>query len=183
MHRGEVNFEGDGLEQFVKGSAVLANMGAAVVAGHIRHSPHQSGVNVGCALAATGSADDEGDVEAVVALDADVLDRGRLYSGVGGEHLVQATLGGDRWVITVGVDQLAVPDRQETRPPAAKIAGMETASRRERRRERWMRRAEQARDAFGLVLLLVLITYTLASLVENHGWGSVVLTAATSATS
>jgi hypothetical protein len=60
---------------------------------------------------------------------------------------------------------------------------METESRRERGRERWVRRAEQARDAFGLVLLLVLVTYTLASLLENHGWGSVILTAATSATS
>jgi len=60
---------------------------------------------------------------------------------------------------------------------------METASRRERRRERWVGRAERARDAFGLVLLLVLITYTLASLVENHGWSSVLLTTATSATS
>ena len=60
---------------------------------------------------------------------------------------------------------------------------METASRRERRRERWVGRAERARDAFGLVLALVLLTYTLASLLENHGWGSVVLTSATSATS
>jgi hypothetical protein len=60
---------------------------------------------------------------------------------------------------------------------------METASRRARRRERWVRRAERARDAFGLVFILVLLTYALASLLENHGWGSVVLTAATSATS
>jgi Ion channel len=60
---------------------------------------------------------------------------------------------------------------------------METASRRERRRERWLGRAERASDAFGLVLLLVLVTYALASLIENHGWTSVVLTAATGATS
>jgi hypothetical protein len=60
---------------------------------------------------------------------------------------------------------------------------MDSASRRERRRERWIRRAERARDAFGLVFALVLITYTLASLLDNRGWGSVVLTAATSATS
>jgi len=60
---------------------------------------------------------------------------------------------------------------------------METASRRERRRERWLRRAERANDAFGLVFILVLITYGLASLIENHGWTSVVLTAATGATS
>jgi len=60
---------------------------------------------------------------------------------------------------------------------------METASRRARRRERWIRRAERARDAFGLVFVLVLTTYALASLLENHGWTSVVLTFATSATS
>jgi Ion channel len=60
---------------------------------------------------------------------------------------------------------------------------METASRRARRRERWILRAERARDAFGLVFVLVLITYALASLLENHGWTSVVLTTATSATS
>jgi len=60
---------------------------------------------------------------------------------------------------------------------------METASRRARRRERWIGRAERARDAFGLVLILVLVTYALASLLENHGWGSVILTTATSATS
>jgi len=44
-------------------------------------------------------------------------------------------------------------------------------------------RAERASDAFGLVFALVLITYTLASLLENRGWTSVVLTLATSATS
>ncbi len=63
------------------------------------------------------------------------------------------------------------------------VRGMETASRRERRRERWLRRAEQARDAFGLVFVLVLTTYALASLIENRGWTSVVLTIATGATS
>jgi Ion channel len=60
---------------------------------------------------------------------------------------------------------------------------METASRRARRRERWLGRAEQASDAFGLVFLLVLVTYALASLIENHGWTSVILTTATGATS
>jgi len=65
----------------------------------------------------------------------------------------------------------------------AERAGMDTASRRERRRERWVGRAERASDAFGLVFALVLITYTLASLLENRGWTSVVLTLATSATS
>jgi hypothetical protein len=52
-----------------------------------------------------------------------------------------------------------------------------------RRRATWQRRAERARDAFGLVLVLVLVTYVLASLLENRGWSAVVLTLATSATS
>ena len=60
---------------------------------------------------------------------------------------------------------------------------MDTASRRARRRERWIQRAERARDAFGLVFVLVLTTYALASLIENHGWTAVVLTISTSATS
>lgn len=60
---------------------------------------------------------------------------------------------------------------------------METASRRARQRQRWLRRAEQISDEFGLVLLLVLITYVLTSLLENRGWDAVVLTVATSATS
>ncbi|HXS35007.1 MAG TPA: ion channel [Solirubrobacterales bacterium] len=60
---------------------------------------------------------------------------------------------------------------------------METAARRARTRERWLQRAERASDAFGLVFVLVMITYVLASLLENRGWGSVALTLATSATS
>jgi Ion channel len=60
---------------------------------------------------------------------------------------------------------------------------METASRRARRRERWLQRAERVSDAFGLVLVLVLVTYVLASLLDNRGWTAVVLTVATSATS
>jgi hypothetical protein len=54
---------------------------------------------------------------------------------------------------------------------------------RARERERWLQRAEQVRDAFGLVLVLVLTTYVLTSLLTNHGWPAVVLTCATSATS
>jgi hypothetical protein len=54
---------------------------------------------------------------------------------------------------------------------------------RARTRERWIRRAESVRDAFGLVLLLVLTTYVLTSLLSNRGWSAVVLTVATSATS
>jgi ion channel len=50
-------------------------------------------------------------------------------------------------------------------------------------RERWRRRAERARDAFGLVLLLVLVTYVLASVISNRGWPAVLLTIVTGATS
>jgi hypothetical protein len=49
--------------------------------------------------------------------------------------------------------------------------------------ERWVQRAERVRDAFGLVLVLVLITYVLTSLLSNRGWSAVILTVATSATS
>jgi hypothetical protein len=54
---------------------------------------------------------------------------------------------------------------------------------RERSRQRWLKRAESVRDAFGLVFLLVIATYILASLLSNRGWSAVVLTVATSATS
>jgi hypothetical protein len=60
---------------------------------------------------------------------------------------------------------------------------MDSAGRRTRRNERWRVRAENVKDAFGLVLLLVLLTYVLTSLMRNHGWSAVVLTLATSATS
>jgi hypothetical protein len=60
---------------------------------------------------------------------------------------------------------------------------METASRRARTRERWLLRVGRVNDAFGLVLILVLATYVLASLLENRGWAAVLLTASTSATS
>jgi hypothetical protein len=60
---------------------------------------------------------------------------------------------------------------------------MNRAATRARRRERWVQRGERVRDAFGLVFLLVLTTYVLTSLLSNHGWGAVVLTVATSATS
>ncbi len=46
-----------------------------------------------------------------------------------------------------------------------------------------MRRAERTRDAFGLVLVLVLVTYVLGSVLSNRGWSAVVLCLATSATS
>jgi Ion channel len=60
---------------------------------------------------------------------------------------------------------------------------MNRAARRARDRERWLQRAERASDAFGLVLLLVLVTYVLTFLLANHGWNAVLLTLATSATS
>ncbi len=49
-------------------------------------------------------------------------------------------------------------------------------------RERWRQRAQRASDAFGLVLLLVLVTYVLASVISNRGWAAVLLTAVTGAT-
>lgn len=54
---------------------------------------------------------------------------------------------------------------------------------RARRRELWRDRAERVRDAFGLVFVLVILTYVLASLLDNRGWGSVAITAASGATS
>jgi hypothetical protein len=58
---------------------------------------------------------------------------------------------------------------------AAEQAGMN--------RERWRQRAQRASDAFGLVLLLVLTTYVLASVISNRGWSAVLLTTVTGATS
>lgn len=60
---------------------------------------------------------------------------------------------------------------------------MDRTATRARRRERWVQRAESVRDAFGLVLVLVLGTYVLTSLLDNRGWSAVVLTLATSVTS
>jgi hypothetical protein len=48
--------------------------------------------------------------------------------------------------------------------------------------ERWLQRAEEVTDAFGLVLGLVLVTYVLTSLVANTGWGAVAIMLATGAT-
>jgi Ion channel len=60
---------------------------------------------------------------------------------------------------------------------------MNRAAIRARSRERWLRRAQRVRDAFGLVLALVLATYVLVSLLANHGWPAVIIALATSATS
>ncbi len=54
---------------------------------------------------------------------------------------------------------------------------------RARRREHWRARAERVRDAFGLVFLLVLLTYVLASLVDDEGVGGVILSVAAGTTS
>jgi hypothetical protein len=47
--------------------------------------------------------EDEGEAEAVVSLAADGLDRRRFDAGLGGEELVEAALGGDCWIVVVGV--------------------------------------------------------------------------------
>lgn len=60
---------------------------------------------------------------------------------------------------------------------------MDRSARRDRRSQRWVERAERVRDAFGLVLVLVLTTYVLLSLVGDRGWASVLICATTSATS
>jgi hypothetical protein len=60
---------------------------------------------------------------------------------------------------------------------------MDRTATRAHRRQRWVQRAEKVRDAFGLVLVLVLATYVLTSLLSNRGWPAVVLTVATSVTS
>jgi hypothetical protein len=60
---------------------------------------------------------------------------------------------------------------------------MERGERRAQSRELWRQRAERVSDAFGLVLVLVLLTYVLASLLDNKDWAAVILTVSTSATS
>jgi Ion channel len=60
---------------------------------------------------------------------------------------------------------------------------MEASTRRGRREERWLARAEKVRDAFGLVLILVLVTYVLASVFKDNGWTGVLITLSTTATS
>lgn len=60
---------------------------------------------------------------------------------------------------------------------------MDKAAIRDRRSQRWVDRAERIRDAFGLVLVLVLLTYVLTSLLADHGWTGLLICFATSATS
>lgn len=69
------------------------------------------------------------------------------------------------------------------RSPRTNVRVMDRAAMRERRRQRWIERAERARDAYGLVLALVLVTYVLTSLLGTRGWSGVILCISTSATS
>jgi len=46
------------------------------------------------------------------------------------------------------------------------------------RNQRWARYAERMTDAYGLVLLLVVVTYVTGSLTRFDGWGAVALSAA-----
>jgi hypothetical protein len=60
---------------------------------------------------------------------------------------------------------------------------MDRAASRHRREERWRLRAERARDAFGLVLGLVLVNNMLSSLLDNRGWPAVLICLSIAATS
>ncbi len=60
---------------------------------------------------------------------------------------------------------------------------MDRAASRHRREERWRQRAERARDAFGLVLALVLVNYILSSLLDNRGWPALLICFSIAATS
>jgi hypothetical protein len=84
-------------------------------------------------------------------------------------------------VIGLGSARDASRSRKATR--RAESGGMDEAATSSRRGPRWQVRAEHMRDAFGLVLLLVLLTYVLTSLLDDRGWDAVVLCLATSATS
>ena len=74
-------------------------------------------------------------------------------------------------------------ERGRNRRFPAERPHMDSATSRWFARERWRQRAQRASDAFGLVFVLVLTTYVLASLLDNRGWTAVILTVATSATS
>lgn len=67
--------------------------------------------------------------------------------------------------------------------PRPNVPHMDNAANRGLTADRWRLRAQRASDAFGLVLLLVLATYVLASLIANEGWTAVVLLVVTTATS
>jgi len=60
---------------------------------------------------------------------------------------------------------------------------MDRGANEHRQAQRWRGRAERARDAFGLVLALVLVTYVLSSLLSDRGWPAVLISLSISATS
>ncbi|MEZ5076678.1 MAG: ion channel [Solirubrobacterales bacterium] len=60
---------------------------------------------------------------------------------------------------------------------------MDRAARRAHEREIWQDRAERASDAFGLVLLMVIVTFVIVSLLENRDWEAVLISVATGSTS
>jgi hypothetical protein len=60
---------------------------------------------------------------------------------------------------------------------------MDRPAHRAQQRAVWQARAERASDAFGLVLLMVIVTFVLASLLENHDWEAVLISASTGTTS
>jgi hypothetical protein len=72
--------------------------------------------------------------------------------------------------------------RAGKRAPRPKRPNMDRSGMRAPGSERWRRRAEEATDAFGLVLGLVLLTFILTSLVSNSSWGAVLIMASTGAT-
>ena len=73
-------------------------------------------------------------------------------------------------------------ERRRKRRPVDEPTDMDPSAIRAPGGERWLRRAEQVSDAFGLVFALVLITYVMVSLLSNSGWSSVLLMLGVSAT-
>jgi hypothetical protein len=68
------------------------------------------------------------------------------------------------------------------RQAAPESSGMETSAGGHPRQQRWRARAEHFEDAFGLVLVLVLVTYVLGSVISDSGWTGVLITLATAST-
>jgi hypothetical protein len=110
-------------------------------------------------------------------------DGGRKRLVVRREQTGHVLVDGRPSILRHGGRSISTGPNGRKRPAPTERAGMETASRRAHRRERWLQRAERVSDAFGLVFVLVLVTYVLTSLLENRGWSAVTLTIATSATS
>ncbi len=87
------------------------------------------------------------------------------------------------WVESAGALSWGVAAGRRKAARGAEPGDMDDASKRGRRERRLLVEAEHVRDAFGLVLALVLLTYVLTSLLGDRGWESVVISLATSATS